>query len=50
MILTENDFSTLCFAIYLKSKCAPDEKVGMVRGIPTLLKKTWVDRLKERWL
>ncbi len=48
MILNEHSFSAVCYLRHLKSKCRESEKVGLIRGIPAIVEKTWFDRAWER--
>lgn len=48
MFLTEHEISVVCYIDYLRSKLGPGEKIGLVRGVPTIVKKTWLDKAKER--
>lgn len=47
-MIDANDISMVCFISYMRSQLAHDEKIGFIRGIPSIVKKTWLDRLKER--
>ena len=48
MILTDNEISDVCYSAYLRSKLKLNEKVGFIRGIPTIMKMSWYDRVKSR--
>lgn len=47
-MIDDNDISMVCFISYMRSKLSHDEKIGLIRGIPSIVKKTWLDRLKDK--
>lgn len=47
-MIDANDISMVCFISYMRARIQPDEKIGFIRGIPSIVKKTWLDRLKDK--